>query len=160
MKAIIIRGAGNKGKSTTIREVCKRLKPQGVYKLDISKKEKVEEDIDKICNDIYLIEVNGKYILVFAGSPTEISVNVSVAVDICIKIGIEISFAIVSRKYAERKFTERKVKFDTRKELKEKGFEVIHEELVRKIEQNNFEQTEEWNKRVDNIVNKVNENLN
>lgn len=155
MKAIIIRGAGNEGKSTTIREVCKRLKPQGVYKLDISKKEKVEEDIDKICNDIYLIEVKGKYILVFAGSPTEISVNVSVAVDICIKIGIEISFAIVSRKYAERK-----VGFDTRKELKEKGFEVIHEELVRRIEQNNFEQTEEWNKRVDNIVNKVNENLN
>ena len=155
MKAIIIRGAGNEGKSTTIREVCKRLKPQGVYKLDISKKEKVEEDIDKICNDIYLIEVKGKYILVFAGSPTEISVNVSVAVDICIKIGIEISFAIVSRKYAERK-----VGFDTRKEVKEKGFEVIHEELVRRIEQNNFEQTEEWNKRVDNIVNKVNENLN
>ena len=155
MKAIIIRGAGNEGKSTTIIEVCKRLKPQGVYKLDISKKEKVEEDIDKICNDIYLIEVKGKYILVFAGSPTEISVNVSVAVDICIKIGIEISFAIVSRKYAERK-----VGFDTRKELKEKGFEVIHEELVRRIEQNNFEQTEEWNKRVDNIVNKVNENLN
>ncbi len=155
MKAIIIRGATNKGKSTTIREVCKRLKPQGVYKLDISKKEKFEEYIDKIRNGIYLIEIKGKWILVFAGSPTEINIKISDAIDVCIEIGIDISFAIVSRRYVERK-----VGFDTRKELKEKGFEVIHEELIHKIEQNNFEQTEEWNKRVDNIVNKVNENLN
>ena len=48
MKAIIIRGKQNVGKSTTIKEVCKRLKPKSIYKLDISKKEKVEENIDKI----------------------------------------------------------------------------------------------------------------
>jgi len=42
---------------------------------------------------------------------------------------------------------------------KEKGFEIIHEELIHKIEQDNFEQTEEWNKRVDNIVNLVKQNL-
>ena len=53
-----------------------------------------------------------------------------------------------------------KVGFDTRKELKEKGFEVIHEALVHKIEQNNFEQTEEWNERINNIVDKVNKELN
>ena len=53
-----------------------------------------------------------------------------------------------------------KVGFDTRKELKEKGFEVIHEEFVHKIEQNNFEQTEEWNERINNIVDKVNKELN
>ena len=45
-----------------------------------------------------------------------------------------------------------KVGFDTRKELKEKGFEVIHEELVH--------QTEEWNERINNIVDKVNKELN
>lgn len=108
-----------------------------------------------ICNDVYIVEVNGKYILVFAGSPTEINIKISYAIDVCIEIGIDISFAIVSRRYAERK-----VGFDTRKELKEKGFEVIHEELVHKIEQNNFEQTEEWNERINNIVDKVNKELN
>lgn len=154
MKAIIIRGKQNVGKSTTIKEVCKRLKPKSIYKLDISKKEKVEENIDKICNGIYLIEVKGKCILVFAGSPTEIGVNISIAIDISIEMNIEISFAIVSCRS-----TERKIDFDTIKELREKGFEVIYDELIHKIEQDAFEQTEEWNQRVDNIVNKVNENL-
>lgn len=155
MKAIIIRGAKNAGKSTTIREVCKRLKPQGVYKLDISKKEKIEEDIDKIRNGIYLIEVKGKWILVFAGSPTEINIKISDAIDVCIEIGIAISLAIVSHRSIERKKG-----FYTINELQEREFEIIYEELIHKIEQNNFEQTEEWNKRVDNIVKKVNENLN
>ena len=151
MKAIIIRGVQSAGKSTTIREVCKRLNPQSIYKLyNMDKKEKV----DDICNSIYIIKVKEKDILVFAGSPTEIDTKISIAIDACIEIGIDISFAIVSRRYAERK-----VGFDTRKELKEKGFEVIHEELIHKIEQDNFEQTEEWNKRVDNIVNLVKQNL-
>lgn len=69
-------------------------------------------------------------------------------------MNIEISFAIVSCRS-----TERKIGFDTIKELREKGFEVIYDELIHKIEQDAFEQTEEWNQRVDNIVNKVNENL-
>jgi hypothetical protein len=56
-----------------------------------------------ICNDVYIVEVNGKYILVFAGSPTEINIKISYAIDVCIEIGIDISFAIVSRRYAERK---------------------------------------------------------
>ena len=132
MKAIIIRGEQSAGKSTTIREVCKRLNPQSIYKLYNKEKD----------------------ILIFAGSPTEIDTKISIAIDACIEIGIDISFAIVSRRYAERK-----VGFDTRKELKEKGFEIIHEELIHKIEQDNFEQTEEWNKRVDNIVNLVKQNL-
>lgn len=155
MKVIIIRGATNKGKSTTIREVCKRLKPQGVYKLDISKKEKFEEYIDKIRNGIYLIEVKGKWILVFAGSPTEINIKISDAIDVCIEIGIAISLAIVSHRSIERKKG-----FCTINELQERGFEIIHEELIDIIKQDDFEQTEEWNQRVDNIVNKVNENLN
>ena len=148
MKAIIIRGEQSAGKSTTIREVCKRLNPQSIYKL--YNKEKV----DDICNSISIITVKEKDLLVFAGSPTEIDTKISIAIDACIEIGIDISFAIVSRRYAERK-----VGFDTRKELKEKGFEIIHEELIHKIEQDNFEQTEEWNKRVDNIVNLVKQNL-
>ena len=47
MKSIIIRGAKNKGKSTTIREVCKRLNSQSVCKLDV-KEEKKGENVIKI----------------------------------------------------------------------------------------------------------------
>ena len=47
MKAFIIRGAKNKGKSTTIREVCKRLNSQSVCKLDV-KEEKKGENVIKI----------------------------------------------------------------------------------------------------------------
>ena len=88
MKAIIIRGEQSAGKSTTIREVCKRLNPQSIYKL--YNKEKV----DDICNSIYIIKVKEKDILIFAGSPTEIDTKISIAIDACIEIGIDISFAI------------------------------------------------------------------
>ena len=69
MKSILIIGASNAGKSTTAREVCKRLKPTKVYKLKADKNDLIQSQInistvDNIFNDTFIIEVKNKLILV------------------------------------------------------------------------------------------------
>ncbi|ATA94190.1 hypothetical protein [Capnocytophaga canimorsus] len=154
-KAIIIRGKQSAGKSTTIREVCKRLNPQKIYILNTNEKKLEQEEIEKICNNIYLISVKDKWILVFAGSPTELEISISFAIEVCIELEIDISFILVSRRYSERKEN-----FNTYKELEDKEYEIIDTILINKIEQENFEETEEWEERIEKIINTIKQNLN
>jgi ABC-type multidrug transport system ATPase subunit len=87
MKSILIIGTADAGKSTTMREVCRRLKPTKVYKLlpdtKIHKNSKLQDsDVEKIFNNTFIIEVKEKLILVVAGAPTEQRIRLKILIEI------------------------------------------------------------------------------
>lgn len=186
-KAIIIKGKQHAGKSTTIREVCKLLEPTEVKKLnlyffqnwsenqfqelcskfskdefektfdivknvDIVKNEKTFENIG--LNDIFLIKVAGKWILVVGGSPSEIKIHIVIIILLLIHIEIEISLVLTAVRKIERK------NYKTKVGLESKGYEIIDTIPINKIEQGNFEETDEWKERIEKIINTIKENLN
>lgn len=158
MKSILIIGASNAGKSTTIREVCKRLKPTKVYRLYADKvtleNSRIElSDIQKIFNDTFIIEVKGKLVLVVAGAPTEQNIKITILIEICIKIEIDITFLLVSMRSFEKREG-----FDTPNELKAKS-EIILTEKIYRIDDDKFENNIEWNNRIDKIVNTLKTNI-
>lgn len=150
MKSILLIGTKDSGKSTTVREVCRRLNPTKVYKLSPNK-ENLENssiklsEIDEIYNNTFIIEVQGKWILVVAGAPTEQGIRITVIIEICIKIKIDISFAIVSMRSSER--TEG---FATETELENKS-EIILKEWISKISGEEYMKSNEWVKRIDRL---------
>jgi|UPI00050A030B adenylate kinase family enzyme len=157
MKSILIIGASNAGKSTTAREVCKRLKPTKVYKLKADKNDLIQSQInistvDNIFNDTFIIEVKNKLILVVSGAPTEQNIKITILIKICIEIGIDISFALVFMRSFEKRNG-----FSTQNEL-EKLSEIIYTEKIYRIN-GDFENSEEWNKRVNKIVELINDNI-
>lgn len=158
MKSILIIGARDAGKSTTMREICKRLNPTKVYRLYADKhnleNSRIElSEIDKIFNDTFIIEFQGKLILVVAGAPTEQNVKITILVDICIKIKINISFLLVSM----RSFEKRRG-FDTPNELKKRS-EIILTEKIHRINDEKFETNSEWNERINKVVEKLKSNI-
>lgn len=159
MKSILIIGASNAGKSTTMNEVCKRLNPSEVYKLIVNRgdfeKSRIEPaEIDEIFNNTFIIKVKGKFILVVAGAPTEQNIKITVLIEICIKIEIEISFLLVSMRSFEKREG-----FDTPTELENKS-EVVLTEKIYRIGEEKFEESVEWNSRINTIVDLVKTNLN
>lgn len=181
-KAIIIRGKQSAGKSTTIREVCKLLEPTEVKKLnlylfqnwsenqfqklcskfskdelektfDIVKEDKIEFNDIKL-NDIFLIKVAGKWILVVGGSPSEIKIHIVIIILLLIHIEIEISLVLTAVRKGERK------NYDTKVRLESQEYEIIDTIPINKIEQENFEETEEWKERIEKIINTIKQNLN
>lgn len=158
MKSILIIGASNAGKSTTMREVCKRLKPTKVYRLYADKtnleQSKIElSNIDEIFNDTFVIEVKEKLVLVVAGAPTEQNIKITILIEICIKIKIDISFLLVSMRSFEKREG-----FDTPNELKAKS-EIILTEKIYRIDDEKFESNIEWNKRIDKFVETLESNI-
>lgn len=158
MKSILIIGASNAGKSTTMREVCKRLKPTKVYRLYANKtnleQSRIElSEIDKIFNDTFIIEVQGKLVLVVAGAPTEQNIRITVLIDICIKINIDISFLLVSKRLREIK-----VGFDTLNELQDRS-KIVLTEKINRINDEQFETNIEWNRRIDKVVETLKSNI-
>lgn len=154
MKSILIQGQSNHGKSTTMNEICKRLQPEKVYQLEINHKyhnqsKLIEKDIDEIFNNTFIIKVKGLFILICAGAPTEQRIKISIIINICIEINIDIKLAIVSMRSSERMKD-----FDTPKELKELSEIILHERIY-KIPGDDFKETEEWKNRINNITNKV-----
>ena len=154
MKYVLIRGAKDDGKSTTIDSVCKQLKPSRIQRLNINEEnlEIVDNTID-IQNGTFIIEVNGKIILVVAGTPTEQKITITVIIEIVIKLKIKIDYAIV----AIRSF-EKKDGFDTGNELAKYGDCILEERIYRIDDDKNhddenwFKDTEVWNKRIFKIV--------
>lgn len=145
MKYILIIGTTNAGKSTTINAVCKKLNPTSIQRLKSDKTfEKVAIDVD-ILNGTYLVEINGKVILVSAGAPTEQNIKITILIEICIKLKIEINFALVAMRTVERREG-----FDTKKELKEFG-ECILEERIWQVSGDNFKSSKKWQNRIDKI---------
>ncbi|NTS39785.1 hypothetical protein HRG84_02615 [Flavisolibacter sp. BT320] len=150
MNSILIIGASNAGKSSTMSAVCKRLKPTKVFRLitDINnyKNSKLEEaEVGSIFNNTFIIEVQGKLILVCAGAPTEQGITILILIEICIKIKIEISFLLVSMRSFEKK-----VGFDTPKQLASKSNIVLTKRISR-IEEKNYVETAEWKNRIKDI---------
>ena len=145
MKYILIIGTTNAGKSTTINAVCKKLNPTSIQCLKSDKTfEKVAIDVD-VLNGTYLLGINGKIILVSAGAPTEQNIKITILIEICIKLKIEIDFALVAMRTVERREG-----FNTKKELKEFG-ECIFEERIWQVNGDNFESSKEWQNRIDKI---------
>ena len=158
MKSILIIGKADAGKSTTMREVCKRLKPTEVFKLNTDteffKNSKLEKaEIQDIFNDTFIIKVKGKLILVVVGAPTEQRIKLTILIEICIEIEIELSFLLVSKRSVER------IKgFDTVTEISTKSNLILSQKIYR-IADENYKDTQEWNKRIDSIVKLVNDNI-
>lgn len=152
MKYVLIIGAKDNGKSTTINEVCKRLKPSKVWQLN-SKGIFIEVKVTVgMFNGTYLIEVDGKIILVAAGCPTEQDITISVLVKIAITLQFDVKILIVAMRTSERKKG-----FDTPKELEKLG-QKIHEEKISLIS-GDYKNDSNWNNRVDKIVNIIKKNI-
>lgn len=168
MKAIIIKGASNAGKSSTINEICRVLEPTEVYHLRINRKDHkksilVESKIDKTCessktskirNNTHIIKVDGKFILVCVGSPTEQCVCITDILAICKNCGVDIEYAIIAMRTIERK-----VGYDTCDELKKLGVDFvikvissINPDIVDKNDDNYYTKTKEWKERISEFV--------
>ncbi len=156
MKSILIYGKKDSGKSTTMLEVCKRLKPEKVLMLIMPKKDEakknetkevsVENIIGGDGNGTYIITIKGKNILIVAGATTEQKIRITIIIEICIELNIEIDFAIVAKRLHER--TEN---FHTEDEL-EKLSEIILKEEIKKIPEENYKEQQSWKDRIDRIV--------
>ena len=158
MKSILIVGVSHSGKSTTITEVCKKLNPEKVWRLVPNKTEPEKSSIqidslENIFNNTFIISVKGKNILIVAGATTEQVIQITILIDICIKINLKIDFIIASMRSFEKL-----ADFDTRNELK-KLSELILEEKIVKIPQDNFKDQDEWKNRINKITNLTLENL-
>ncbi|WP_428070318.1 hypothetical protein [Chryseobacterium gambrini] len=153
MKSILIIGAADAGKSTTAQEVCKKLKPTKVSKLDISEEKLINAEIENIFNNTFIIEVNGKLILIVAGATTEQGFKITFIIDVCIKLELNISFALVSMRSSERKEG-----FDTKNQLSSIS-NILLEEKIYKINEENFKNSKDWKNRIDKIVSLIKQNI-
>ena len=145
MKYILIIGTSDAGKSTTINAICKKLNSTSIQRLKSNKTfEKISINVD-ILNGTYLVETNGKIILVSAGAPTEQNIKITILIEICLKLKIEIDFALVAMRTVERRED-----FDTKKELKEFE-ECILEERIWQLNGADFKNSKEWQGRIEKI---------
>lgn len=152
-KAIIITGKKDEGKSTTIREVVRELAPNNVFKILVEERKAVLASVDDIYNGSFIIECEGKYILIVAGCPTEQNVVFSLIWEICIELEYDISFIVCAKRTREEKKG-----FDT---LTDVGLvsDILPEEKINKIDYNDFKQSDEWKERILNIVSLVKKEL-
>ena len=159
MKSILIIGTRDGGKSTTITEICKMLKPSKVYSLNFTEKKLKPADVKDIYNNTFIIEVKGKLILVVAGAPTEQRISLKVIIEICIEINIEISFLIVAKRTYERLNG-----FNTVNDINEYS-QLIHTERVNPIELtdkndlDSFKKNQLWINRIEKLTKIIEENI-
>ncbi len=151
MKHIVIIGTKDSGKSETIGAICKELNPSEIYSIDLKKPSLVEKSLStKIENDTYVIEVDGKYILVAAGAPTEQRKRITdIFKDVTVVLNIPISFMIVARRSSERSSG-----FNTIDELNSIS-ECVHTERIRFIEgttKDTIKDSAEFKKRIAKLV--------
>lgn len=150
MNYIIVKGSKNAGKSKTINEVCRRLKPDRIQKLFFKPTEEsfIEEvnPATQLLNETYIISLKNKNILVVAGSPTGQRRNITVLVEAIRQKGIPVHFAIIAIRSLEKLSN-----FSTVKELTVYG-NCIYETKIRRIPAHNYSETEEWNRRIEHLV--------
>ncbi|MCW3121925.1 MAG: hypothetical protein JWQ38_1417 [Flavipsychrobacter sp.] len=148
MKYILIVGTKDAGKSTTIDAICKKLNPTAIKRLNYPDRKRFEDVNNTIIidNGTYLIEVNGKMILIVAGAPTEQGITITVLFELCFKFQIKIDYAIV----AMRSF-EKRDGHDTRNELMQFG-ECLLDERIWQIYGENFKESIEWKARINKMV--------
>jgi len=151
MRYIIIRGTTDSGKSTTMNEICKRLNPNSIKKLKENTFVDCDKDV-KIFNDTFLITYKNKNILVVAGAPTEQNKKITTILEICVKLKIEISIALVSMRSVERKEN-----YNTPNELKKFGTCLLDERIW--LIEGDYKESKKWNERIENIVSLINKNI-
>jgi len=153
MDYILIRGKRGSGKSTTMDEVCRRLKPDFILEL-VDKN--IFEEINKnnqLLNGTYILQIGKKNILIVAGAPPEQNITITLIIKICIQLKIEIAFGIIAMRSSEGAG-----KYDTPNELKNFG-NPIEEIKILRIEGDDYKLTTEWIERVNNIVTLTIENI-
>src|SRR5690606_33492443 len=159
MKSILIIGKSDGGKSTTITELCKRLKPTEVYKLNTSQRKIETAKVTDIFNNTFIIKVKGKFILVVAGAPTEQNIKLKVLIQITIELNIEISFLIVAKRT-----TERRDGFNTLEDINNTS-KLLHTEKLKRIsllnenDLNSFKENQDWIDRINRLEKIIIENL-
>jgi hypothetical protein len=146
MKYIIVRGNTNSGKQTTIKEICRRLKPEKIMRIGVSDGLLLEVHniftVDNMQDKTYLLYIKGKKVLVVAGSPTRQQLNVSRLINAINTAQIIVDLAIVAVNTFE------KLKgFSTNVELAEVGSQVT-DVKVQFIPSHQFVTTAEWKKRI------------
>lgn len=147
MKYILLKGASSSGKSTTMKAVCKVIKPDRIQRLrpGIRTLEDCDVNVD-MANGTFVVQKGEMIILTSAGSPTEQGIRITVLIEMVIELRGRVDIAIVSmRKY------EQKEGFDTPMELNGLG-ECLHIETIRRIP-DDFVKSAEWNSRIVRIVN-------
>lgn len=159
MKSILIIGTSDGGKSTTITELCKKLKPTQVFKLNTSQRKIETAEVTDIFNNTFLIKVKGKFILVVAGAPTEQKIKLKVLIQITIEINVEISFLIVAKRTSERRDG-----FNTIEDINNSS-KLLHTEklkrisLTKKNDLNSFKENQDWIDRINRLEKIIIENL-
>jgi hypothetical protein len=147
MKYILLRGASHAGKSTTMDAVCRRLNPSRMQRLNVLAQ--TLEDIyagDVVANGTFVLEVDGKIILVSAGSPTEQGFTITLLIEIVIRLKGKIDFALVSMRSYELKDG-----FDTISELELLG-DCIQQVHINRLP-DDYEHSAEWQGRIASILN-------
>lgn len=159
MKSILIIGTSDGGKSTTITELCKKLQPAEVYKLNISQKILETATVDDIFNNTFIIRVREKYVLVVAGAPTEQNIKLKILIQITIEIKIEISLLIVAKRTIERKKG-----FNTIQDIHDNS-KLLHTEKLKLIplknqkDKDSFKENQEWINRIQKLKKIVLQNI-
>ncbi len=149
MKYMIIKGAKSSGKSVTVKEICKRLKPQAIKKVCFDEQGNpliepaIEEELD---GSNYIATVKDKRVLMVAISPTEQKKRVTDILHAVKQLEIMPDFAIVSMCGLEKLKN-----FATAKELENFGH-CVHETKIWRIPAHEYNSTDEWNKRVTHLT--------
>ena len=146
MKYILVRGASHEGKSHTMDGVRKALNPSRIQRLNTTTKTLEDFDMSKeMHNGSFVLEVNGKIILISAGSPTEQSIQITGLIELVILLKGEIDFAIVSMRSYEKKSG-----FDTPAELAAAG-DCILDISIEQVA-GDYKNSVSWRSRINNIV--------
>ncbi|WP_294823371.1 hypothetical protein [uncultured Flavobacterium sp.] len=157
MKFILVKGSRWAGKTETIKEISKRLKPTAIRRIHISDTSptlltSIDPSIG-ISNGNYLLTVRDKCILVVTDSPTQQRTRITTIVEAAHKLNLKPSLALISINTIERLKN-----FDTSNELEKFG-KCIHNVKIWRIPSIKYDLTEEWNKRVSYLLSIILHNL-
>lgn len=149
---ILLKGKMDSGKSTTVREVLKKINIKSLVRINYNPAENIFTrslaSISNLENESYIIELeNTTYILVMAGAPTEQKFTVTQLVNfVSNNININISLLIISMRSRENING-----FNTEKELEQIGHPLLVEEINR-IDDINFMKNNVWISRISRIL--------
>jgi len=146
MKYIIVKGAKSAGKSETINEVCRRLKPESISKVYFTEAGKIHLQklfsISDLSDGTYIITVRKKNILLVSGAPTQQRLSITTILESVNNLNMSPDFAIIAMRGLEKLKN-----FSTAKELERFG-KCIYETKIWRIPSHKYNLTEEWNKRI------------
>jgi hypothetical protein len=157
MKYILLKGKMDAGKSSTITAICQNFNISSCQRvsLDTNGKLKIQNDTsNNFGNGTFIININGSYVLIVAGAPTEQKITISLILIFIMELQIEISFALISVRSREVL-----AGFDTVSELKKLGHVCILEEEINRIDTDDYALTSIWQNRIRKISDLINKNL-